>query len=65
MNIGDKISQRWDIIFWDRLQNRLSNKICIRLENNTKIKIYGDRRIFNSHQIEDNLIISNDEECKI
>jgi hypothetical protein len=61
MNIGDKISQRWDIIFWDRLQNRLSNKICVRLENNTKIKIYGNRRNFNSHQIEDNLIIGNDE----
>ena len=63
MNIREKISQRWDIIFWDRLQNRLSSKICFRLENNTKIKIYGDRRIFNSRQIEDNLNIGNDEEC--
>ena len=63
MNIRDKISQRWDIIFWDRLQNRLSNKICIRLENEIKRKIYGDGRNFNSHQIENNLTIGNDEEC--
>ena len=59
VNIGDKNSQRWDI-FWDRLQNRLSNKICIRLENNIKIKIYGDERIFNSHHVESNIIIGNE-----
>jgi hypothetical protein len=60
VNIGDKMSQRWDIFFCDRLQNRLSNKICIRLENNTKIKIYGDGRNFNLHQVEINIIIGNE-----
>jgi hypothetical protein len=61
MNIREKKLDR----FWDKLQNSLCNKICIRLENKIKIKIYGNERNFNSHEIENNLIIGNNEEFKV
>jgi hypothetical protein len=64
MNIREKNLDRWDI-FWEKLQNILSSKISIRLENEIKRKIYGDERNFNPHQIEDNLIIGNYEEYEI
>jgi hypothetical protein len=64
VNIRENNLDRWDI-FWEKLQNILYSKISIRLENEIKRKIYGDGRNFNSHQIENNLTIGNDEECKI
>jgi hypothetical protein len=64
-NIVEKnLDDIWSI-FQERLQDRVSNKLCSNLEVKIRWKIYDDNSVVHWLEVENNLIIGNNEEYKV
>jgi hypothetical protein len=59
-NIVEKnLDDIWSI-FQERLQDRVSNKLCSNLEIKIRWKIYDDNSVVHWLEVENNLIIGNE-----
>ena len=64
-NIVEKnLDDIWSI-FQERLQARVSNKLCSNLEVKIRWKTYEDKSDVHWLEVENNLIIGNNEEYKV
>ena len=64
-NIVEKnLDDIWSI-FKERLQDRVSNKLCSNLEVKIRWKMYEDKSDVHWLEVEKNLIIGNNEEYKV
>lgn len=54
-----KLDDIWSI-FQERLQARVSNKLCSNLEVKIRWKIYDDNSVVHWLEVENNLIIGNE-----
>ena len=64
-NIAEnKLDDIWSI-FQERLQDRVSNKLCSNLEFKIKWKMYDDNSDVHWLEVENNLIIGNNGEYKV
>ena len=59
-----KLDDIWTI-FQERLQAKVSNKLCSNLEVKIRWKMYDDNSDVHWLEVENNLIIGNNEEYKV